>query len=107
MLSISNLLYEIEDKILFENASLELSSGQYQLVGNNGVGKTSFLNIITNNIKSQAGDVRISKNFLYLSQEPLLLNNVSVKSNVEFFNKQFKDIILKELESFGIDKNKK
>lgn len=107
MISVRNLLYEVEDKILFENASLEIIAGQYRLIGNNGIGKSSLLNILTNNIKPQAGDVEVCQNYIYISQEPVLLNNVSVLTNVSFFNSRFKKEILKKLDSFGINKHKK
>lgn len=107
MIEIQNLLYEVEGKILFENASLIIEKGRYHLLGNNGVGKTTLFNLLTNNLKPQEGSIQIDKDFVYINQFPLLLENVSIKNNILFFNKNKKKDIIKKLIECKIDTNKK
>jgi len=65
--------FAYEDKILFTNANLKIECGEkVALVGPNGVGKTSFINIILNNGDWMSDGLRIgpSQKIGYLSQTP-------------------------------------
>jgi len=62
MISISNLGMSYGDRILFADASFQLNPGErYGLVGANGSGKTTFLNILAGDIEPTEGSVSIPK----------------------------------------------
>lgn len=59
-ISADGLSYRLPNgDLLFDNASFDLSSGEKAaLIGDNGVGKTTLLNVITGSLKPSAGVVR-------------------------------------------------
>lgn len=58
MISISGLTKQYGDRTLFADASLQLNAGErYGLVGANGSGKTTFLNILSGLEEASAGTV--------------------------------------------------
>jgi ATPase subunit of ABC transporter with duplicated ATPase domains len=62
MISISNLGKSYGDQTLFARASLQLNAGErYGLVGANGSGKTTFLNILSGDLEASEGSVSIPK----------------------------------------------
>lgn len=102
MLKITNLLYTVESKILFENCSINIPYGKYCLIGNNGIGKSTLLDLITKQLKPEAGQIEVEKSYIYINQSPQLFANVSVKDNINYFNKKNKKKIITELEAVGI-----
>lgn len=82
-INIKNLHYQIEDTYLFENLDLTLSSGTYLLKGANGTGKTTLLNILHGNINNYQGTVEVDKKIMYINQEPLLFNQLSILENLK------------------------
>ncbi|MEG1520408.1 MAG: ABC-F family ATP-binding cassette domain-containing protein [Clostridia bacterium] len=59
ILSIKNLSHIFESKTLFENASFEINNGEHVgIVGLNGAGKTTFMNIISGKIIQDSGEVK-------------------------------------------------
>lgn len=107
MIEIKDLCYCVDSKILFEHANKKILEGQYVLSGNNGIGKSTLLNIVTKSIKPQQGEVAITCDYIYINQAPLLLENLTIKKNVNFFNKTNSEIIFKKLEELNINKNQK
>lgn len=74
MLNFKNITIGYSGRILLNNTSLQLYSGQkVGLVGNNGVGKTTLLQLILGNIHSDTGDFFLPSNTLisYIEQEIL------------------------------------
>lgn len=72
MLNFKNITVGYSGRVLLNNTSLQLYSGQkVGLVGNNGVGKTTLLQLILGNIHSDAGDFSLPANTLisYIEQE--------------------------------------
>ena len=63
MLSIKNLSKTFDkglptENILFENFNLEIDKGEYiSVVGSNGSGKTTMLNIVAGNLSSDSGNI--------------------------------------------------
>ncbi len=94
MISVSNLSKQFGDRTLFEGASFQLNSGQrYGLVGANGCGKTTLLNVMSGHMESTEGSVSIPKRlrlgvlrqdqFLYEEQEIL---NVALMGNPDLWD---------------------
>ncbi len=70
------------DKWLFRDISLGISQGEkFAMVGNNGVGKSTLLNILTGELKSDSGKVvtRDGIRLGFLTQQPQVDNNQYVK----------------------------
>ena len=56
-LEIINLSKRYGTKQALNNVSCKLSDGVYGLLGANGAGKSTLMNIITGNIKADAGEI--------------------------------------------------
>lgn len=72
MLSFNQLMLTRGSKILLDHASLQLNPGyRAGLIGRNGTGKTSLMQVILGNISTQGGEVQISSGCRlgYLEQE--------------------------------------
>jgi ATP-binding cassette subfamily F protein uup len=70
------------DRWLFKDVSLGISQGEkFAFVGNNGVGKTTLLKILTGEIQSDSGKVSVRDGIKlgYLTQQPQVDDKVSVK----------------------------
>ena len=62
MISISNLEKSYGDRTLFSGASFQLNAGErYGLMGANGSGKTTFLDIVSGQLEASEGTVSIPK----------------------------------------------
>ncbi|MCM1228404.1 MAG: ATP-binding cassette domain-containing protein [Clostridium sp.] len=57
MLEIKNLTKKYGDFTALSNINLTLKTGVYGILGANGAGKSTFLNLITDNIKRTSGEV--------------------------------------------------
>ncbi len=74
MIAINNLSYYIGDRVLFDNASLHISSGdKIGLIGLNGTGKSTLLRLINGNYQPSSGTISKSKDCTlgYLDQDLL------------------------------------
>lgn len=81
-LSAESVSKSFHDKWLFKDISLGISQGEkFALVGNNGVGKSTLLKILTGEIPSDSGKVSIREGITlgFLTQEPRVNDSVSVK----------------------------
>lgn len=58
MLELKGISKKYKDKLALDNVSLALDNGIYGLLGPNGAGKSTLMNIITGNIKPDAGQVK-------------------------------------------------
>lgn len=66
ILKIKNLSHMFEDKVLFKDASLDINNGEHVgIVGLNGAGKSTFINIIAHNIMWDAGEIQWLNNIRY------------------------------------------
>ncbi|HEU5292661.1 MAG TPA: ABC-F family ATP-binding cassette domain-containing protein [Cyclobacteriaceae bacterium] len=81
-LSAENLSKSFHDKWLFRDITLGISQGEkYALVGNNGVGKSTLLKILTGEIQSDSGKVSMREGIRtgFLTQQPHVQDSVTVK----------------------------
>ena len=63
MISTANVTMQFSAKPLFENISVKFSDGnRYGLIGANGCGKSTFMNILSGALEPSAGNVSISPN---------------------------------------------
>ena len=81
-LSAESISKSFHDKWLFKDISLGISQGEkFALVGNNGVGKSTLLKILTGELPSDSGKVSVREGIKtgFLTQEPRVNDSVSVK----------------------------
>lgn len=81
-LSAESISKTFNDRWLFQNISLGISQGEkFGFVGNNGVGKSTLLKILTGEIQPDSGKVSIREGIRmgYLTQTPAVHDDVSVK----------------------------
>ena len=68
VLNIKNLSHSFEDKILFLDVNLKISSGEkIAILGPNGCGKSTLLKIIMKKISPEIGDINIGKHNIITS----------------------------------------
>jgi len=100
LLSAESVAKTFNDKWLFKDITLGISVGEkFALVGNNGVGKSTLLRILTGEIQPDAGklSVREGCRIGYLTQQPTIPADVSVK-NVLFSDTNEVARVVKEYE---------
>ncbi len=81
-LSAENLAKSYHDKWLFKDISVGISQGEkFALVGNNGVGKSTLLKMLTGEITPDSGTVviRLGIRLGYLTQQPSVDEKLRVK----------------------------
>lgn len=80
-LSAENIAKSFGDQWLFKNINFGISRGdKVALIGTNGTGKTTFLNILTGKIPADQGEVSIRKDIRvgYLDQSPAFDESLTV-----------------------------
>ncbi|MBN2664018.1 MAG: ABC-F family ATP-binding cassette domain-containing protein [Bacteroidales bacterium] len=78
ILELKNIYKNYDDLKIIEDFSYRFTNGEkIGIVGNNGVGKSTFLNIITQNLKPNSGEVEIGQTitFGYYKQTGLQFDN--------------------------------
>ena len=81
LLEVKNISYSYAEKVLYKNASFEVFKGEHVgLVGRNGCGKTTLLNIIRGEVMPDEGEVKWQKgiNVGYLDQYMSISGELSV-----------------------------
>ncbi|MGE0772506.1 MAG: ABC-F family ATP-binding cassette domain-containing protein [Cyclobacteriaceae bacterium] len=81
-LSAERVSKSFHDKWLFKDISLGISQGEkFALVGNNGVGKSTLLKILSGEMASDSGKVSLREGIRVgsLTQEPRVADHISVK----------------------------
>lgn len=82
ILDVSNLSHGFGDRAIFENVSFRLLKGEHiGLVGANGEGKSTFMNIVTGSLAPDEGKVTWAKNVKvgYLDQHTKLEAGMSIR----------------------------
>ena len=78
MIAVNDLSYFIGDRVLFDNASLHISSGdKIGLIGLNGTGKSTLLRLLNGNYQPASGSISKGKDCTlgYLDQDLLSFNS--------------------------------
>jgi ABC transport system ATP-binding/permease protein len=81
-LSAETVSKTFNDRWLFKDISIGISQGEkFALVGNNGVGKSTLLKILTGELQPDNGKVSVRQGIRlgYLTQQPTVADHVSVK----------------------------
>lgn len=86
ILTVKNLSHGFGDRAIFNNVSFRLLKGEHiGLIGANGEGKSTFMNIITHKLEPDEGQVEWSKRVRsgYLDQHTALEKGMTIKSVLE------------------------
>ena len=96
-LKLINLNYKIKDKVILDSINLDFGNGIHALLGLNGVGKTSLLNIISTLNKANSGEILYNnvsiignnkpllKDLGYMSQNVGLIQDFTIEQNLYYF----------------------
>ena len=82
ILNVKDLSHGFGDRAIFHDVSFRLLKGEHiGLIGANGEGKSTFMNIITNKLMPDEGKVEWSKNVRvgYLDQHTVLEKGMSIR----------------------------
>ncbi len=82
ILNVKNLSHGFGDRAIFNNVSFRLLKGEHiGLIGANGEGKSTFMNIITNRLMPDEGTVEWAKNVRigYMDQHTVLTSGMTVR----------------------------
>ncbi|MFR9295489.1 MAG: ATP-binding cassette domain-containing protein, partial [Turicibacter sanguinis] len=82
VLTVTNLSHGFGDRAIFENVSFRLLKGEHVgLIGANGEGKSTFMNIITGKLVPDEGKVEWSRNVRvgYLDQHVALQPGMTIR----------------------------
>ena len=83
ILTVSNLSHGFGDRAIFHNVSFRLLKGEHiGLIGANGEGKSTFMNIITGKLMPDEGKIEWAKNVKvgYLDQHVALTKGMTIRS---------------------------
>ncbi|WP_188456466.1 ABC-F family ATP-binding cassette domain-containing protein [Virgibacillus oceani] len=82
LLTVKNLSHGFGDRAIFDDVSFRLLQGEHiGLIGTNGEGKSTFMNIITGKLEPDAGNVSWSKHARvgYLDQHAVLKQGMTIR----------------------------
>ena len=100
VLEVNNISKSFRSRKIPEDVSFNVNSGSIvAITGENGVGKSTLLNIITGWLKPDRGKIRMTGNFGFCSQESLLFPRLTVSVNIEYFITAYGSEFLKMINS--------
>jgi ABC-2 type transport system ATP-binding protein len=72
---------------VLHGASLTIHPGEIVgLVGENGSGKSTFMNILVGLLRQDGGDVQVNCQYAYCPQDPLVFDGLTMKENIVYFS---------------------
>ena len=83
ILTVSNVSHGFGDRAILEDVSFRLLPGEHVgLIGANGEGKSTFMNIITGSLQPDEGKIEWSKNVHvgYLDQHSVLKKGMTIEN---------------------------
>lgn len=117
ILACNNIKKVFIDKLIFENVSININEGEkVAIVGMNGTGKSTLLNILSGILNYDEGDIFISKDtkIAYLEQNTTIRSSLSVYdemkksmkhlTDLEDELRNFEDIIAKDPSQENMDR---
>ena len=117
VLACNNIKKVFIDKLIFENVSININEGEkVAIVGMNGTGKSTLLNILSGMLNYDEGDIFISKDtkIAYLEQNTTIRSSFSVYdemkksmkhlTDIEEELRNFEDIIAKDPSQENMDR---
>lgn len=95
VLACNNIKKVFIDKLIFENVSININEGEkVAIVGMNGTGKSTLLNILSGTLNYDEGNIFISKDtkIAYLEQNTTIRSNLSVYDEMKKSMKHLIDL---------------
>lgn len=95
ILACNNIKKVFIDKLIFENVSININEGEkVAIVGMNGTGKSTLLNILSGMLNYDEGDIFISKDtkIAYLEQNTTIRSSLSVYDEMKKSMKHLTDL---------------
>ena len=103
MVSVNNLIMRYGNRVLFQDINLKLDRHKrYGLIGANGAGKTTFLNILSGQIDEYEGDISIENGLKVgvLGQNQFAFEDYTIMDAVLYGNKRLFDAIKEKEELY-------
>ncbi|WP_321777658.1 ABC-F family ATP-binding cassette domain-containing protein [Sulfurimonas sp.] len=103
MVSVNNLIMRYGNRVLFQDINLKLDRHKrYGLIGANGAGKTTFLNILSGKLDEFEGDISIENGLKVgvLGQNQFAYEDYTILDAVLFGNKRLYDAIKEKEELY-------
>ncbi|MBL0709043.1 MAG: ATP-binding cassette domain-containing protein [Sulfurimonas sp.] len=104
MVSVNNLIMRYGNRVLFQDINLKLDRHKrYGLIGANGAGKTTFLNILSGKLDEFEGDVNIENGLKVgvLGQNQFAFEEYTILDTVLYGNKRLYDAIKEKEELYA------
>lgn len=74
-------------KIIFKDLNFNFSQHKIGLIGRNGIGKSTLLNLITHSLKPQRGSIQVDGQLAYVPQNPTFSENETIADFLGFAEK--------------------
>ncbi|MDI9356884.1 MAG: ATP-binding cassette domain-containing protein [Chitinophagaceae bacterium] len=104
MLSVNNITLQFGKRVLFDEVNIKFTSGNcYGVIGANGAGKSTFLKILSGEVKPTKGDISIepNKRMAVLHQNHFEFDEFSVLDTVIMGHKKLWSIVKEKEELYS------